>query len=1454
MMFGKQILNTLFFLTCLSLELGAQDIFRFEHYDTKDGLSQNLVSSILCDREGFLWVGTMNGLNRFDGYNFRVFGGETKNAGFTNNRVIRLWQDDIGFIWIETYDHFYHYFNPINEQINTFAAYYKPGSKTIDRSTCFLQYTQDIVWIGNSKSGIYYLKYKPEINDYEKTQISDKGRYAISNNNIRFIISDRDSVVYVGTEKGLNLINPKSIATETFNFQHFFVDYAFNSAISTEDEMWFASDKQGIVVYDKVHSSYRIINQDNTPQLLSNNITGIHTSDRQQILITTKDNGALLYDTQSKTWTNIQLKGKNVDQIYFDRFANAWITTEIFGVNKFNLKTCESRHYQLTDAIQKSITDRERHVFYEDVDSNLWIGLHGGALALYNRTSDTFQKYINDPADKYSIASNIVHSIAEDRSGQMWLGTGHHKGGLEKVIRRNPAFKRIVPTPEITQTVDNVVRCISQDHHENIWLSTKNGYVHIYSPKLEKITHFHQLKTNKTLIENANVYSILIDKQQHIWLGTKGHGIFVSQAPISSPNDYDKLLFYHYADSINKNIYSLEKGRGNDIYIGTYGNGIYKTQAENYANLSFENYNTINSHLSNDLVRKVKLDSDSNLWAATVLGLNVLPAESLKQNKIKFHSYFKEAHNPDQICYNDIIEIYEDSEHQLWFGTFGGGISQLKLPLTPKPNFKTINTQNGLSNNIVFGILEDQQGQIWISSEYGLNRYDKEHQTFQIFNESNGLAFDNFSEGTCFKLKDGRLLFGGFGGVELIFPSQIEQTLQKADDEPTKLTNFQLFNKDVAIGGENSPLQKSISFATAITLQHHQSGFSFEYSALDFFNPSEIQYAYKLEGFETEWNYVGKQTKAAYTNLPQGEYVFRVKHTKRNGNWNENIKELPITILPPWWQTRWAYVGYLLLLIGGILITGKIIYGVNKYRNELSVEKRINELKLRFFTNISHEIRTPLTLILGPLEDIIDEEDISNKVRKQLVLMKKNTKRMLKLVNQLLDFRRIQNNKMSLNISAFELNRFTQDIYENFIPLAKHCGIGFKFEKAPEDIMIWADAVKLDSIIYNLISNALKFTPKGKNVSIKVEKSRVEKQAFVRVNDEGKGIPDENIADIFTRFVILNKNDDRSSGIGLSLAYELARLHSGNIRVESEIGEGSCFCFSIPLEKEIIIRNPNVKITEEQETSPRFGNRTEEIMPYDEHFAPIDKDKATLLIVEDNAAIVTYLKNRLKDEYNCYIANNGKEGLRQAEVQNPDVIITDIMMPEMDGIEMTKKLKENFALCHIPIVIMTAKSDIQDQIEGFDTGAEAYITKPLHSRHLKAVVRSLINQRKLVISKFRDNKTIDPTTLKVNSKDEEFLHQLLLYIENNYTKELSVEHIAGQFCMSRTVLYNKIKGLTGFSPLEFIRQIKLKLSFTLLQKGYSVSETAYEIGYTDVKYFSRQFKKMFGHLPSKVRK
>jgi signal transduction histidine kinase/ligand-binding sensor domain-containing protein/DNA-binding response OmpR family regulator len=1437
-----------------SISLG-QEIFRFEHINTQEGLSQNTVSAMYCDKDGFIWVGTNNGLNRYDGYNFKVFKGNDDDSGILiNNRVTEIWQDEQGFIWFMTHDGYYHYFHPALEKIHTLPKYLEEVSDDNLIITDFEQYNEDEIWLGLKYQGVYRLKTDNDQLNYQVTHFLNRGQYALSNNDVSFVKRDSIGNLWIGTQRGINFVAKKDIDSGTPTFQHFFVDYSFTSFCETNDQIWLGTSNNGIIIKEKYNNLFLQINQENTSALINNHITKLFLSERGHIYAGFRNAGLMQYDSSPKRWTRINTAGKNTDKIYEDKHNQIWITTETFGIDRFNPDDNTTKHYKLSPPARENSTDLERHVFFEDNNNNFWIGLHEGGLALYNRADDQFTFYLNAPNNPNSINSNIVASIIHDHSGQLWLGTGQYLGGIERVILRNPGFRHVLPHTDIKEISDNVTRALHEDKNGRLWVGTKAGRLHVLDSLYNQIAVYNEFVTDNEVVSGANIYSIITDSEGYLWLGTKGKGVLVSQQPLGKYPDPARVEFQNYqhsqADSTSlthNNVYCIVENAKDEIWIGTYGNGLSLVKTKPDGTRYFKNIHSQNSTLGSNMVRNIVFDSQDRMWVATGFGLYMRD----QHKKGPFMSFFYTPENEQSLSYNDVIHIFEDSDRDLWFGTLGGGLNKLESITDSTAFFSHFGSGNGLANDVVLAMQEGKPGQIWVSTENGLNRINKNTGTIEAFNTNNGLSFNMFMENTCLKCGNGTLLFGGYKGIEALNSEKIRV---KNYSPKIELTNFQLFNKDVSILDPNSPLKKTITYTDHLTLKHFQSSFSIEFSALDYQDPGIVQYAYYLKNFDNNWNQIGNQNKATFTNLPPGDYIFKVKSTNRMGGWIETPRELEITILPPWYKTNLAYLGYFLLFIAFLAGIRKIVIKINRYRNELTVEKRINELKLKFFTNISHEIRTPLTLILGPLEDIKSKtREISPEIYNELRIVHKNGKRMLHLINQLLDFRKIQNNKMRLKVSEFNIVQFSREVFDSFVPMAHHKNLEFIFQTDQEETDIWADATQMDVVLYNILSNAIKFTPHGKKVTFSIQHTD-NKELTISITDEGKGIPEKSLQDIFSRYTILSDQEMSGTGIGLSLAYEITRLHGGQLSVDSTEGSGSTFNITLPIGKHHLANRTDVDFLEED--TPHYHPVTEDTFDPQENVQhSIEEDssanKPAALIIEDNPEILEYICQALKTDFNTYKALSGEEALKLLEKIHPDLIVTDVMMPGMDGMELTGHLKKDFATSHVPVIMLTAKSDIEDQISGLQCGADAYLPKPFNTKLLKTVALNLIEQRKRIIAKFRDNKTIDPETLKVTSKDEEFLQKLVTFIQDNYSNEFSIEELAEQLCVSRTVFYNKVKGLTGMSPVEFVRQIKLKIAAQLLEKGYNVSEVSFKIGFNDVKYFSKQFKNLFGYPPSK---
>ena len=1436
-----------------------QNIFRFDHIGVEDGLSQNTVFSILFDSKGFMWIGTYNGLNRYDGYEFKIFRSSPGSlSGLTNNRVIKLWEDKRNFIWLETYDGYYHFFNPVTETFRSLPLY--EGTEVHSGAMkVFLQYSDDIIILGSSESGLYLLKYDDKGKTYFIQQFNAKDKNSISSDRIKFIHQDSERNVWIGTQKGLNFVSRDSIAESAPSLNQKYLNLSFTSVCETLNEIWFGTEKDGILVYNKLNGNTRMLSVQNTRDLKSDRIAQLYHTRTGGVLAAFKDKGLMISTDYGNEWENIIFHSGNLDKVYEDQYNQLWLTAVEFGVTRLDLKTLETKFYVLTPEEIKPLTDLERPQFFEDRHGNMWLGLHGNGLGLYDRNSDSFKFYRNDPKDPNTISSNFILCITEDNSGQLWIGTGQVLGGVERVILNNPAFEHYLLEKEPSDVLDNVSRAILEDQNKYLWVATKAGKIHLFDSTLKQRKTFYSLPgIGRESFRNIT-YALCNDSRGYLWIGSKGYGLSISTIPLDklSP-DYSNISFRRFTysgdDSTslgNNNIYSVCEDKAGNIWIGTYGNGLSLIRNADKTDPKFLRINQQNSNLSSNLIRHLLIDSSGNLWVATTFGLNLLERRDIEAGNYKFRIFVKNPLDDKSLTYNDVIHIFEDSKKRLWFGTFGSGADLLEEIDGENASFRHYVSDAGPGYGIIYGILEDRQGNIWLSTENGLIYLDPENSNTEIYNNYNGLGFNSFSENTCYRKSNGVLVFGGYFGFEIVNAAKL---VPKQTGSKIELTKFLLFNKEVTTGQEDSPLEKSISFSDELTLRYFQSSFSIEFSALDFLDPEKVQYIYKLDNFENNWNNIGNQHRATYTNLSPGRYVFRVKSIMNEGKSASPERILNIRIAPPWWKTPLAYAFYTVLISVITVLIYNAVTRISRYKNELAIEKKVNELKLQFFTNISHEIRTPLTLIIGPLEDMMAEKTVSPGKRLQMGIMLKNARRMLHLTNQLLDFRKVQNNKMILKIREIDIVAFAKEIFESFGPLAHHKGIHCTFNSDFDSFNVYADPNKLDIMIYNIISNAIKFTSTGKKVSVRIAESENSDYIDISVADEGPGIPQKSLSDIFTRYTILSNQDLAGTGIGLSLSYELARLHKGDILISSIVGKGSTFTIRLLEGNDHFLNAPGIDTEELATHISEYDHKrdyTENVEEGKSIHVSDPTEKNLMLVVEDNHEILNYICQSLKSFFNTVGAKNGEEGLHLARTINPDIIITDIRMPGINGMELTRQLKEEFVTSHIPVIMLTSKSDLKDQIEGIETGAEAYIVKPFNMEYLKTVASNLINQRARVLAYFLNNKPNGAETIKISSKDGEFLKKIVSYVEENYALDLSINILADHCNVSRTVLYNKIKGLTGFSPVEFIRRLKMNIAVRLLDYGYNVSEAAYKTGFSDVKYFSKLFKAHFGYSPSK---
>ncbi|MBR3565722.1 MAG: response regulator [Paludibacteraceae bacterium] len=1374
-----------------------------QHYSVEDGLSQNTVMSIIQDHKGFMWFGTWDGLNKFDGYQFTVYKSRPgDNNTMTNNRVDFLYEDALNYIWFQTYDNRLHRFDTKTETFYSLPYNTRKLVNNIANRRHFVEVAPGDIWIDAVDSVIHVWGETPNSKSYRLKAT------------VNFIAADLDGSVWIGTEKGLYEANGCDIK-EVGELQ----GYDVTSIDVINNTVWF-STYEGFLfrkTYDKIgFEKYTIEAQAH--------IIDVGIIESRYIIATTSNDGVYVYDyvehrlEKYNTENTTDIKSNSFSTIVIDSYDMVWLENDQNGIFLYNPKTHFLTHLESKPDPHYAHNLGSNLIVLEDAAGRVWVNPQGGGWAYYNR----------EIGELVSIegVSNVIHAAFFDKSGSMWLST--YAKGIDRLTHVKSQFSFI--------NLDDEVRALYQTDDGYVIAGTKDGRTHLFDGIVE---------LGETQQEEL-VYCVLQDADNRIWLGTRGNGILV----------YDHMngnLIKHYKHnpqdpySLSSNeIYDIVQDNDRNIYIGTYGGGLNILE---YGKDTFVSmFNSLPDYPADHCskIRTLMLDSMGILWIGTTNGL-------LRMNTVlrQFKYSQKEVGNPQSLSNNDVHSILEDSNGQVWIGTFGGGLNKVLNDKwdNDKLIFESYTTQNGLVSDIVLSIQEDNSHKLWFSSENSLTRFDKDTKVSQSFNVFKGGSDMFFTESNALLLATGEMLFGCNNGICVFNPDRI----LPSDEVPQiEFTRFQLFNSDVVVGAEDSPLKKGISESDEIVLEHDQSVFSIEYAALNYAD-EQINYAFILDGFEKKWNYVGTQRKATYTNLPQGTYTFRVRSTNAEGIWVNNEHTLKVIVKPSFWQTPWAILIYLILFVLILYGVFMLIKHYNGLRQNVEIEQKVTDIKLRFFTNISHELRTPLTLIAGPVENILTNEYISPSVRNQLEIVKSNSNRMLRLINQILDFRKIQNKKLRLKIQKTNIDELVRQTCANFNKEAFDKHITFNVQTNIEDKELWVDKDKTDIILYNLLSNAFKFTPSGKSIVVTLD----EKPGYVMLSvaDEGIGIEKNKLSALFERFTSNNEINAGfnivGTGIGLNLVKELVDLHHGFIDVKSEVGEGSTFT--------VMFRRGHDHFGEDVDyiVDDTVSDKDAESKVVGTARVVENVDNPTLLVVEDNDDMGKFLADILSANYNIVIAKDGQEGIDKAKELSPVLIISDLMMPNKDGLALVQELKQDINTSHIPIILLTAKTAIESKLEALKYGADDYITKPFSPVYLVVRVENILEQRKRLQQNYRQNLVnLNPEKVDQASPDEIFLAKLMTIMDKNIdNSELTVDGLLSEMAMGRTVFYNKLKGLTGFSPVEFIREVRIKRAAQLLETGqYSVTEITYMVGMNDARYFSKCFKAVFGVTPSEYKR
>ena len=1146
-----------------------------------------------------------------------------------------------------------------------------------------------------------------------------------------------------------------------------------------------------------------------------------------------------------------------VTSLMVDSKGLLWIVTPEAGITRYCPERNDFKHFEQAPYTVSYNVDTNPCI--AEGNGRLWVKMNRCGFGFYDRERDCIEPFYNDPSQPECLMTNVV--VHFDVQGDvLWLTTYYERGLRRALLLEQPAETLTVDTR--ADAMSSEVRAMITDHAGYVWAGTKSGELFRYSADRRLLARYPEQGSL------GMIYALKEDSHGNIWVGTKGDGLYLMQ-PEGEGGGYRLAAHYRHDDDDefslgNDQIYSIEEDDLGRLWLATYGGGLNLFDPEDGRFLHARNLMSQYPIEEADRIRWLLNDGKGRMLAATVDGLIVFDAApNVKQ--IRFNLVRKIPGDASSLGNNDIIHMIRDSRDRIWLATYGGGLNLLEgYDREGMPRFHCFDVEAGLPSNICMSVAEDRLGHIWTATQNAVSCLDEERGLFSNYTlyDKHTHACALFNETGALAAPDGCVLFSSGAKVYAFTSTDVP-----AQRSPCRLhfTGLKVNNASAEIG-PGAPLSESIATARRIELKHNYSNFRIEFAALNYALQNQVNYMYKLEGYDHDWNLAGKQHSASYSNVPVGRYTFRVKAYVGNVAAADEGLSLEVVIRPPLWLTWWAKCLYLLVAAAIAWIAWRVVSSMQRIKREAHMEQEMTDMKLQFFTNISHELRTPLTLILGGIEDVRKHDQLSPRGEISLNLAQKNARRMLTLINQLLDFRKIVKNKMELKISRVNLVSLVEDAMEDFREMASERHIELLFTVSRRLILVWVDLERMESVIYNLLSNAFKFTRNGGRIEVILTVNESEERVSMTVRDNGIGIAKDEQSAIFERFHQASPSVTgrmKGSGIGLALCRDIVSLHHGEISVESRPDAGSAFT--------VKLRLGNAHFGMEQ---INFGEQGEdaraEYMVSD--YMSVEKERRTdvappedaqkILLVEDNRELRLFVYNSLIENYRVVEAEDGVEALEVIRRELPDIVVTDLMMPNMDGIELIDRIRHDFTISHIPIVMLTAKHSTDERIKAMEYGADGYITKPFSIELLLARIDNLLTQRRALFERFTSqsarNQVVElkPKDVVVTDRDQAFLKNVMEWIGSNVeNSELTIDQLSTHLGMGRTTMYNKLKSLTGKSPVELIKEYRINKSRLLLKTGqFSVSEVAYKVGFSDPGYFSRCFREQFGMSPAEYLK
>lgn len=1330
----------------------ASQRYHFSNLSVKDGLSQLHVTCIYQDKLGYMWFGTRNGLNKFNGNSFEIFWNHADDEqSISSNTIACIIEDAEGNLWVGTESGL----NKLDKKRKGFKRYY----------------------LANEADSV--------------------------NNKILSLHIDADGVLWVGTLSGLFIYEPESDSLKSVYIREL-TDNSVSAILEKDNHLYLASSKNGLLIYDR--QKKRIVRS---------------------------------YQTNSKT---LPVISNYIKDIYIDKKDNIWLGTYKDGV-------CVIKH-DLSEVVQyntsNGLSNNSIRCIKESPSGEMWVGTFDG-LNIINPVTSRITSYKSGALSHHS-----VYSILFDRMQTIWIGT--YAGGADYYNPYGHLFDFYNPGAVLNDNIGILGPSIEYDG--TLYICSEGGGLISFDLKQHTFRQYTLPQNNDN--PTRSIFKTIYLDGNRILCGT-------SQGEVYEFNLHSHQFSLFYQTTDRRPIYHISKSHSGQFIIGAI------SMAEGLAFISNDGQRSVQSgfpvkgkgevHFSH-VICVCEVDNDVYLIGTKSDGLFCY--DKINHTLISYNQ-------TNGFAAKSISSILKDRSGRIWISSIDGGLSELVLS-TGK--FTTYNEKNGLLNNQVCKVVEGNDNSLWLTTLNGISNLDLRTRNIINYSQESGIQVQEFSPCAGIRLSDNRIFFAGNNGFTLFNPNDI---ITNPNVPPVILDKLYINNNLVQPDDENGILKENISTQKKIVLKYNQTNIMIEYAALNYIFNNKNEYAYKLEGFDSEWNEVGNRRIAYYTNIPAGTYHFTVKGSNNDGIWNEEGATLEIIVLPPLWKTWWAYLIYFAVIIA--LIAFIIRYFTEKKRlqnnirlkqMEAEVHEEYYQERNRLFTNFSHELRTPLTLIIAPLEEFVRRTDLVDDVHYKSKLMLRNAQRLLRIVNNLMDLQKNESGTMKLQVSENDIIKFTHEAVASFQDLALYRNIHLKFHHSSDRQLLWFDWNLLEKVYFNFLSNAFKNVPDGGSVSVELNVKALSELAFfipaklnkyknekiqyltLSIQDNGVGIAPNELEKIFRPFyqVAQNEHSKSGTGIGLSLSKAIIEMHHGTVWAENAPESGAVFKFVIPIDKNLFSAE---EITESTDNETVLLNVELPDNAYEADNS--SKKQSTILVVEDNRDLNNYICSCLADKYNVIGVTNGEDALAKAVYLLPNLIITDLMMPKMNGIELIQQLKKDMNTSHIPIIMVTAKTGTDDIREGYAAGADEYITKPFDASILKVRVDNLIQNREKLKELYSKNFSLESLGVDVTSVDEKFMQKLYATLQQNIANsDLNLDAFCKELGLSKSNLYRKIKQITGYSPNEFIRNFRLETAAKMLKEtDMTITEVYCAVGYNSLAYFSNCFKALYGMSPTEFK-